>query len=160
MPVNPGDPLIEGNTLRGRSFGGEFSSLIQVQPWWQLRPSYSHLQVHLEQTPGSRAINEGQSEANDPKHQFSLRSYMNFPHRVELDLWMRYISGLPVAVPATAARLPGYTTFDIRLGWSPSDDLEFSIVGQNLPEEQHAEFPSTQQEEVRRGVYGKVRWSF
>jgi hypothetical protein len=39
--------------------------------------------------------------------------------------------------------------------------VELSIVGQNLPEESHGEFRTTATpEEVERGVYGKITWSF
>jgi iron complex outermembrane receptor protein len=62
---------------------------------------------------------------------------------------------------ANQPRVPGYVTFDVRLGWRPRSDLELSVVGQNLPEEHHAEFPGDgPQKEVERGVYGKVTWSF
>ncbi|OFV94250.1 MAG: hypothetical protein A3F68_08580 [Acidobacteria bacterium RIFCSPLOWO2_12_FULL_54_10] len=156
----PGESQILGNGLQGHTLGGELGSVVQVRSWWQLRASYAYVSLHLERKEGSRAINEGTSEANDPKHRFSFRSNMNLPHRVELDFWLRSISGRPNPVPVTAARLPGYATFDIRLGWRPLNNLELSIVGQNLPEEQHAEFPAAVQEEIQRGVYGKVVWTF
>jgi iron complex outermembrane receptor protein len=159
-PAIPGEALILGNALQGHTYGGELETVIQVTPWWQVHAGYSHVQLHLERKPGSRAINEGTSEANDPKNRFSLRSYMNFPRGVELDFWLRHVGGRPNPVPVTAATLPGYATFDVRLGWRPVNNLELSIVGQNLPEAQHAESPAAVQEEIQRGFYGKVRWSF
>jgi len=159
-PVNSGEPQVLGNTLQGHTYGGELEAVFQVTRWWQVQAAYGYVQLHLERKPGSRAINEGTSEANDPKNRFSLRSYMNLPHGFELDFWLRHISGRPIPVPATAAPLSGYATFDVRLGWRPVNRLELSIVGQNLPEAQHAEFPAAVQEEIQRGVYGKVTWSF
>ncbi|MBI4461137.1 MAG: TonB-dependent receptor [Acidobacteria bacterium] len=157
-PLSPGGPIVLGNTLRGRSYGVELGSLFQVQPWWQVRAGYSNLQVRLERKPGSSDIAGGRSEANDPKNMFFLRSSMNLPRRVELDFWLRHASALPNPVP-----LPGYVTFDVRLGWKPVENLELSIVGQNLPEKSHGEFQSTNvaiREEVQRGVYGRIVWGF
>jgi len=159
-PVNPGEPQVLGNTLQGHTYGGELEAVFQMTPWWQLHAAYGHVQLHLEGKPGSRAVNEGTSEANDPQNRFSFRSYMNFPRGVELDFWLRHVSGRPNPVPATAAPLSGYATFDVRLGWRPVNNLELSIVGQNLPEAQHAEFPAAVQEEIQRGFYGKVTWIF
>ncbi|MBI3935275.1 MAG: TonB-dependent receptor [Acidobacteria bacterium] len=157
-PSAPGGPIVLGNTLRGHTYGAELGVLVRVLPWWQVRPSYSYLQVRLERKPGSRDIAGGKSEANDPKNQFQLRSMMDLPRRVELDFWVRHVSALPNPVP-----LPGYTTFDVRLGWRPTDRLELSIVGQNLPEKRHGEFQSTNpaiREETQRGFYGKITWGF
>jgi iron complex outermembrane receptor protein len=159
-PVAPGAPLTEGNTLEGYTYGGEATSTVQLRPWWQARISYSHLQLRLKRSAGSRAINAGTSEANDPRNQASFRSYMDLPRNVELDFWVRHVSGLPVAA-ANQPRVPGYVTFDVRMGWRPVADLELSVVGQNLPDEHHAEFPADgPPKEVQRGVYGKVVWTF
>lgn len=159
-PVKPGESQIFGNTLQGHTYGGELEAVVQLRSWWQVRTTYGFLQLHLERKAGSRAISEGTSEVNDPKHRVSLRSSMNLPHRVELDFWLRGVSGRPIPVPATAVPLSGYATFDVRLGWRPVNNLELSIVGQNLPKAQHAEFPAAVQEEIPRGFYGKVTWSF
>jgi iron complex outermembrane receptor protein len=50
---------------------------------------------------------------------------------------------------------------DVRLAWRPVSSLEFSIVGQNLLDNQHLEFATTaSQVEIPRSVYGKVSWKF
>jgi iron complex outermembrane receptor protein len=57
-----------------------------------------------------------------------------------------------------------YVELDLRLGWMPIKNLEFSITGQNLLHAHHPEFnPSflqTQRAEVERSVYGKITWRF
>ena len=157
-PLAPGGPIVLGNTLQGHTYGAELDVLVPILPWWQVRASYSNLQVRLERKPGSRDIAGGKSEANDPKNQFSFRSMMDLPRRVELDFWVRHVSALPNPVP-----LPGYTAFDVRLGWKPLEQLELSIIGQNLPEKSHGEFQSANtaiREEIQRGVYGKITFRF
>jgi iron complex outermembrane receptor protein len=50
---------------------------------------------------------------------------------------------------------------DVRLGWRLRPELEFSIVGQNLLHDQHAEFGNVaMRREIERGVYGTVLWRF
>jgi iron complex outermembrane receptor protein len=80
------------------------------------------------------------------------------PHDVALDCVLRYVDRLP------ALNLGSYLGLDLRVSWRPTRHLEFSIVGQDLLDNRHAEFrPSfiaTQETEVQRGVYGKVLWRF
>jgi iron complex outermembrane receptor protein len=133
---------------------------VQVLPWWQVRSTYSFLQLHLGRVRESRAVSDGSSEANDPKHRFSLRSSMNFPKHVELDFWIRGFTERPIAASTMVNPVPGYATFDVRLGWRPVSTLELSVVGHDLPQVRHAEFPGTPQEEIPRGLYGKAIWSF
>jgi iron complex outermembrane receptor protein len=57
-----------------------------------------------------------------------------------------------------------YFTFDLRLGWRPTDGVELAIVGQNLAASEHLEFTpeliNTTPTEVQRSVYGKVTVNF
>jgi iron complex outermembrane receptor protein len=57
--------------------------------------------------------------------------------------------------------VPSYVALDLRLGWRPTPNWEFAIVGQNLLDRQHPEFgaPATRQE-IPRSVYGKLTWRF
>jgi iron complex outermembrane receptor protein len=57
-----------------------------------------------------------------------------------------------------------YFNLDIRLGYKFSDDLDLSLIGQNLLEEDRIEFggsplgvPSSL---VERGVFGRLTWRF
>jgi iron complex outermembrane receptor protein len=57
--------------------------------------------------------------------------------------------------------VPSYVTFDVRLAWWWKDNLEISIVGQNLWDNQHPEFgAAATREEIPRSVFGKIAWRF
>lgn len=59
--------------------------------------------------------------------------------------------------------VPNYTRLDLRLGWHPRQDLEFSFKLENLLDNRHPEFPSsdgTVATQVPRSFYGKVIWQF
>ena len=70
----------------------------------------------------------------------------------------RYVDELP------AIGVPAYFSLDARIAWAPTKHWEFSLVGQNLLDNQHPEFaPSiipSPRTEVQRGVYGKVTFRF
>jgi iron complex outermembrane receptor protein len=58
----------------------------------------------------------------------------------------------------------GYATADLRLAWRPRENIEISIVGQNLAQNEHLEFTpeflGTQPTEVERSVYAGVKVKF
>jgi iron complex outermembrane receptor protein len=58
--------------------------------------------------------------------------------------------------------VPSYVSLDLRLGWHPTPNWEFAIVGQNLLDKRHPEFLAAGAvgTEIPRSVYGKVTWKF
>jgi iron complex outermembrane receptor protein len=87
---------------------------------------------------------------------------MSLTDRQQFDLWLRYVSKL--GDRNLQFSIPAYTTLDLRYAWRPTRDLELSVVGQNLLDDQHPEFvPSLlpgQALEIERGVYLKAKWQF
>jgi iron complex outermembrane receptor protein len=144
------------NGLRANTYGVELSVAWQPLDWWRLRGGYTFFKkdIHLGR---SGDINRGRGEGNDPHHQFLIQSMVNLPANVELDSVLRYVDNLNQRGPT----VPSYVSLDLRLGWRPTPNWEFAIVGQNLLEKRHAEFgaPATRQE-IPRSVYGKVKWKF
>ena len=55
--------------------------------------------------------------------------------------------------------VPAYTVFDVRVGWRPTDNVEISLVGRNLPDRHHLEFGPAG-ELIRRAVYVTTTWRF
>jgi iron complex outermembrane receptor protein len=70
----------------------------------------------------------------------------------------RYVDELPVQ------GIPHYITMDVRLAWTPRENLELALVGRNLLDRYHPEYgrdtfnflPS----EVCREVFAKVTWQY
>jgi iron complex outermembrane receptor protein len=83
---------------------------------------------------------------------------MNLARNIEFDLWFRYVDEL------SEQDVDAYSTLDARIGWKPVENLELTVVGQNLLSDQHSEFEpdflGTMLTEVERGVYAKVTWLF
>ena len=155
--VNPPAPfpIVIANGQKGESYGAELTADYRVTDWWRLRAGYTELRVHIRPKLGSTDTTFGGSESHDPNRQLFLRPSLNLPRRLEFDPSFRYVSRI------ANQGLPGYVELDLRLAWRPVPELEFSIVGQNLLHDHHAEFGAlAARQEIERGVYGKVLWRF
>jgi iron complex outermembrane receptor protein len=134
------------------TYGAELSVAYQATDNWRLQAAYSYLHVD-DQDAAVASVGE-----DSPDHQFSLRSSLNISQSTELDLWLRYVDELE------AQDVDSYVTLDARLMWAPIEQLELSVVGRNLLEDDHAEFieefGSSIPAEIPREAYLEVRWSF
>ena len=131
----------------------ELTADYRATDWWRLRAGYTELRVHSRPRPGSTDAPSGRSESNDPNHQLFLRSSLDLPRHFEFDTAFRYVTRI------ANQSVPAYTELDVRLGWQLSPKLEFSIVGQSLLHNHHAEFGDpTARQEIERSVYGKIVW--
>ncbi len=148
-------PVVIANGLEGESYGAELTADYRVTDGWRLRAGYTELRIDLRPKPGSTDTFLGSFESNDSEHHFSLRSSLDLPGHWELDGAFRYVSRID------NQQVPAYGELDVRLGWQASPELEFSIVGQNLLHDDHAEFGAlATRREIERGVFAKVLWRF
>lgn len=157
--VEPGGPpfnlpITFANGVQGDTYGLELAGMYQVIEGWRLKGGYTFLKKHLAVKPGRTDLNQASVESNDPENQLVVQSLLSLPHGVELDGVVRYVDAL------SDPQVPSYISVDLRAAWRVTDQLEVSIVGQNLLDERHPEFvpsnPSAR--EIERGVYGRVTW--
>jgi iron complex outermembrane recepter protein len=146
-------PLIPGNNNSGETHGIEVASTWQATKSIKLNGSYSIYASHLNIIGSTLVTKQGTA----PNQQFSLRSYMDLPHRVQWDTMLYRVESLP------ALSVPGYVRLDTRLGWTPIQGLDLSLIGQNLLRSEHQEFtPFLYQspEEISRAVIAKATFQF
>ncbi|MFO7553814.1 MAG: TonB-dependent receptor, partial [Desulfobacterales bacterium] len=141
-------PLTYDNDLDGEAYGLEVSADWRVVPQWRLMASYGYLYTKI---TGTDDFTRQFFIKSNPRNQFSVRSLFDITKQIDFDLWFRYVGSL------REINVNAYTTIDTRLAWRPVENLELSVVGQNLFEKGHAEFSTL---EVERSIYGKVVWSF
>ncbi|HNR14050.1 MAG TPA: TonB-dependent receptor [Thermodesulfobacteriota bacterium] len=155
------------NNADGYCYGVDSSIDLQVRNWWRMQISYSYLQVSVDfesENDLDELIDEPleSREGYTPHHQVSIRSLMSLSPQLEADLWLRYVDNL------SDLDIPSYVSMDLRLGWRISDAVEISLVGQNLLDNHHPEFPGFEQilivaadsAEIERGYYGKITLRF
>ena len=159
VPATPFDPAyaylkvnIE-NGYSARTYGGELTIDYHPVNWWKCQLWYAY----LGQDGDKGALDDVPLSGVDPKHQASLRSYLDLPGGWEFDMALRYVDDLP------ALDISEYLGLDVHLAWRPSQAWEFTLVGQNLTDPHHPEFipesyilPS----QVDRSIYAKVTWNF
>jgi len=151
-----GLPISFGNGLRGDGYGVEAWGEYRALPWWRLSPGVNFLHKNLGLKPGATDISNRQSTGNDPAYQFSLRSAMDLPHGLELDVGVRTVDDLPN--PPIAS----YVAVDARLGWHVTDGIELSLSALDLFDGRHAETAASAGPplDLRRTVYIGLRSSF
>ena len=155
-------PFYFQNNLEGSTSGIDMTADLHVSDWWRLHFSYNPLHENLHVKPGTLDINKGHNETADPAQRWALRSSMDLPHRMELDVALRKIGSRPTNSGATLASLPGYMEMDVRLGWRVNERFDVALVGQNLLHPSHPEygFPGPNLVEIERSVHGTLVWHF
>ncbi|MEE9424700.1 MAG: TonB-dependent receptor, partial [Methylococcales bacterium] len=98
-----------------------------------------------------------------PQQRVSLRSSMSPWKNIDLDVLFRYVDTNTAVGIFGSTAISDYVSMDIRLAWRPINNLELSLVGQNLLANQHLEYLQeviTTPTEIDRGFYGKLTWQF
>jgi len=145
-------PFYYSNSMDGDAHGLEISADWEVAKQWRLKTSYCYLKTRLRPDDDiTNALKTEYEDKSNPGNQFSIHSSMDIFRDIEFDLWLRYVDSL------TENNVESYTALDARISYKPIDNLELSIVGQNLSEKEHQEFSSY---EVERSIYLKVSWQF
>jgi len=155
-PIHGVLPFSIENNLRAQTYGAELAANVKLAPWWLVQANYTFLKMDVDPKRDSNDTTSKAEELQNPRNQVWVRSAMDLPENLTLDLIGRYVERLP------AYSVNSYIEMDARLAWQdPARHLEVAVVGQNLVHDSHAEFsPSTQRSEIPRGVYGSVTVRF
>jgi iron complex outermembrane receptor protein len=153
-PPPLGIPITFANGVEGDSYGLELTATYQVLSQWRLRAGYTYFHKDLEIKASSRDLNNATSESNDPENQLLLQSTFDVTRNLELDWVARYVDRLP------SPRVPSYVSLDLRIGWRVGNNIELSLVGQNLLDGEHPEFipASPSPREIERSFYARFSW--
>ncbi len=150
-------PLVEANRFDAQTYGFEWTASWELTKQWRLGGSYSFIRGWDSLDPGMQILPGIGSAYQGPSNQVRLQSYWSPLPGWQLDAFLRYVDRLE--------EVPDYVTMDLRLGWRPRKNVEFSVVGQNLFSPAHTEaaassFYSEPGYEIERAVFGKVTWTY
>ncbi len=145
------------NGIRGHVYGTELLAQWQATSAWRVSAAYTWLQTQFE--PSLYAAK------TSPEHQFHVRSSLDLGRGWEFDAVAYYVGSVKALSMGSAdlKQISAYVRLDLGLTWKPSDHLEFSVWGQNLLDQSHAEFGSYKTPniaEIPRSVFGKVTLRF
>lgn len=162
-------PVLIDNAEEGKTYGFEVAADWRPAAWWRLQLGYSYWQGDFrikDEFAGLPVVPAGLGNQRHPRHQYSVRSSFDLPRNIEIDFWLRYVDDIPDIQTASAfpdPEIDDYLTLDVRLGWRPDEDLEFSLVGRNLIDSANLEFlqeSNTFATQIERSFYGQVKWRF
>jgi iron complex outermembrane receptor protein len=168
VPLPPGTPctltpMLFDNKLDADAYGVEVSATWNPTDFLKLIGSYTLMKVDLSVDKDSLSIGRNAYEVpQEPRHQFQIRSRLDLPWNLELDAALYYVGRVSdMGIRPAGDNLHDFTRVDVRLGWRPIEQLELSVVGQNLQDRRHTEYADSLmsvRSSVPRSVYGKVTW--
>ncbi|MGH9717773.1 MAG: TonB-dependent receptor plug domain-containing protein [Candidatus Acidiferrales bacterium] len=153
------------NATAGDTTGFEIAPDWKPLSWWELRGSYSYLHLHVHNNPAVAGsfnyLVTDSDNGSSPHHEVEAQSLLNLPKKTEFDATFRFVSALPaqVSVPA-GSQVDSYSTADARFAWHALQNLDLSLVGQNLLQPHHPEFGGDDGPLVgiRRSFYAQITW--
>jgi iron complex outermembrane receptor protein len=146
-------PVSFMNGLHGNSQGVELTGDVRPTSWWRTTVHYSYLQIRIARDPLSRDVSqERRYEGLSPNHQVQIQTGIDLPRAVAVDWTWRYVSDLAVGP------VPDYATSNLRVSWQPRRGVELAIVGKDLQDDHHLEWPADGGTgiEISRSVFASV----
>lgn len=157
------------NESGGESYGLEFVADWKPTSWLSLIASYSYMEMTLTGRNPFTGLptDDNAVSATSPRHQFSLRSSIELARNWRTNLWLRYTDEIIARDSANllAGQVPldDYFLFDANLSWTPTENLEIMLVGQNLFSSSQLQYISeliTPATEIERSVFLKLTYLF
>jgi iron complex outermembrane receptor protein len=143
------------NGVGGTTDGFELGPDWNPTSWWQIKATYSYLNLDLKLNPNSPDTGTVTAdEGSSPHNQASFQSRFSLPRGFEIDQTYRYVSALP------AQLVKGYSTADVRFAWHATHEVDVSIAANNLLQPRHAEFANDPGPIVgiKRSIYANITW--
>ena len=161
------DPLllIGATSLSGSDYGLELGAGWRISDRWRLNLSYARHHSDIDPQPAG-TMAEAWRFSNAPANLFNLRSYLELTPNLELDAALHYVDQFNSESNAenilTANPVAAHWRADLRLGWRVSDALELSLTAQNLLDNSHPEYDTTQAiiSDVPRSLFARATWRF
>ncbi len=149
---------IVGNNMKGKTHGVEVAADWPLVSWWRLQAAYTFIELDLESKSSTSDYFIPVDQESAPRHQGSLRSFMDLSESWQLDVWFRYVDKISVY------DIDSYLEMDLRLNWHIGSNMDLTLVGKNLLDDNHAEYEAefidTASTEVQRSVYTKFTVNF
>ena len=147
------------NGLSGRTTGFEASLDWRPLNRWRLQASYSRMHVNFDPSSDLGRSTYAQFIRDSAAgSEYSLRSLLDLAPGRQFDLWLRHVASI------ARGDIPAYTELDARYGWQARNNLDLSLVGQNLLHSRHREYfedlVHSPQLQVQRSIYVQARWRF
>jgi iron complex outermembrane receptor protein len=154
----------EGDTVynkkSAKAIGAELALVWIPLDWWHIKSAYSFWMMQVYLDPDSREKGAFNVEHESPEDQAYIRSSMDLPLKLDLDVMARAVSPLSTR----GMGVDSYAALDACLAWNFSPNVRFEIVGQNLNKKSHLEYRADwipfANTLIQRSIYGGIRVQF
>jgi iron complex outermembrane receptor protein len=145
-------PVTFRNGLHGNSHGIELTGDLRPVPRWRSTISYALVRIQMTRDPGSNDVSqERRNERLSPRHQVEVQTSLDVLRNISADWFLRYVSEL------REGPVPAYATSTVRIGWQLHRRMELALVGQNLHQSRHREWPGAHIQ-IRRTAHISFVW--
>lgn len=162
--VGPTAFLTSRNNGYGENYGGEALAIWGVNNDWDLKFGYSILKQNFHKPRGNTDTSLERDEQRSPSFQYSITSDYDITDKVSMNNSLYFVDDIAYyTVTGTKRFIENYTRFDTTLIYRPKKNLELSLTGQNLFDDNHQEFDEiiySTASEVPRMVYAQVKYKF
>jgi iron complex outermembrane receptor protein len=132
--TNGGLPIQLRNGIRGRSWGVEAWSAVQLTEKWRFSIGGTRMWKEFDVKDGRADLANLAALGDDPEWQVKAGTQVDLLDDVQLSLHGRWIGALK-----TAPRIPSYVEATGRVAWGVTDLLELFVAGRNLLHASHIE---------------------
>jgi iron complex outermembrane receptor protein len=137
--------------------GAELATTWNAARRWRLTGGYSWLRVETDAYAGATGLDQYRTSSAPPHHQWDVRSNFDLTRTIQIDAALYYTAAM------LQTGIPQHLRADLRIGWRPSANIEFSIGVQDALEANHVEYESTRFNQISmvpRNFYAKATWRF
>lgn len=151
---------LANNNGRGKTYGAELASAFNINKSLNLYANYSFIYMDLDNKVDDTVANLTESDGSrTPSHMLNLMSRLNLTDKIEFDTTAYYVS----KIVFSSGKVDSYVKFDARLAWKPKENIELSLVGQNLFDSKHQEYERALYSlptEIERSIFAKATFKF
>ncbi len=162
--VGPTTFLTSRNNGYGETYGGEALAIWGVNNDWDLKFGYSMLKQNFHKPRGNTDTSLERDEQRSPSFQYSVTSDYDIMNNVSMNNSIYFVDDIAYYTVTGAKRfIKNYTRFDTTVIYKPKKNLELSITGQNLFDDNHQEFDEiiySVPSEVPRMLYAQIKYKF
>ena len=150
---------LAGNGIKGSTQGAEIAVNMQPSDKVRMQGTFSYIDFSIKNKATSMdSASVAAYEGSTPKTQLGLRIMYDVSEDWEFDVTGHHTSSL--SNPGIGSN----TALDARLAWKPSNTFELALVGRDLLDSEHVEFPPTYVggtlKRIPRSYYLRANWNF
>ncbi len=160
----PTQILRVNNNGFGETYGFDSFAIWGIKQNWDMKFGYSFIKQNFHTHIGSTDTGLARDENRSPTFQYNLISNYNFNDKLSMNNALYFYDDIIYFTGTGGKRfVESFTRFDTSFMYSPTEDIEISLTGQNLFDDNHQEFDEiiySTASEIPRMALLQVKYKF